>query len=70
MFSVAKDNSPIETAKPFKTAEDLKNLKARFPNLIKLKTIKEAVVRRCFVENVFLKFSKKSQGNICARVFF
>ena len=70
MFSVAKDNSPIETAKPFKTAQDLKNLKARFPNLIKLKTIKEAVVRRCFVENVFLKFSKKSQENICARVFF
>ena len=44
MFSVAKDNLPIKTAKPFKTAQDLKNLKARVPNLIKLKTIKEAVV--------------------------
>ena len=30
----------------------------------------EAVVQRCFVENVFLEFSQNSQENTCARVSF
>ena len=30
----------------------------------------EAVVRRCFVEKVFLEISRNSQENICARASF